>query len=1290
MGTQKRLVLASVVSMMLVLAFMVGFVPSHDAALTGASGSDGRVDMAGLLDMVLGDKAITTIVPASPVAGLTYVLPATTSLTGTPYIPVALTATAPGSVPGDVAYYVIDPRDTPGFHTDLGGRAYWGGQTDQYAGPAPQPTFPGLFDLGPKVPPTDVTSYYAISALANITNIYTNMYNGFPACIYYNVPVNQIQVGLTTVSNTDTDNNGLIDTGKLFETTALGVWVASVDLDQTGKADSQTREVVERDLDTGAKAGGDTVVISVRPDVTVEVPSAAALAAAGVVGPTDTVVAVVSVTDSLSAAIDSVDGVATKARRQQWADSTLAGTPGAVVPGAPIVQIAFIANVGGVPTELTNLLGLTAKVSLTGLADLAANTAKSVSVWGIHTSTDGSSISAAGPAGVWHVGDGAPVVDYVNGKLEAVLSSFSAFVPLYSELRITDVDPKLIPADIPVSVTLTGIFPTAMGASVYQGLTVSEATATYTVLINGVAAAFRNVDRLYTLPDGVTTDTAHEAVTLLQTNPLVDNKMYVTSPTIPVGKAAFVDVTVQSVANPANSFTLTATLQASPTGTVVVTTSGTGAGAVALNPPNGSVTLTDGTIINFPPKRYLLGAQVTATASPQSTSNFVAWLVNGTVSGNTPTLKFNVATDPTNLNAQFDLKATTFPLTIVTPVDGTIALAPLPPAGGYPAGQTVTLTAIPDPSFQFNTWNGPNANELAPSALVSPATIVMNGPKTIGASFLPIATTARLTLSANTGGKVAANPSGIGGGTLYTTGTTVVITATPSANYLFDRWTGTSAAALPDATNPVQSVIMSADKEFIANFRQVLNITAITPNNAWIFGGVVAKVSGTGLGVGTQFTLGGKTVWGFNAAANGSSIDIIVPETDDRSDNALVITTLTAAQGGVVTPAVAFTYKRYFENPGTGLNTTAFILDNPAVASTIKLDTGAGNISDGSLIIPGLSTSASQVFGIVLDQKLVVGEVKSTTEAVPAGDLSSSLIDNTAAGSGVANAYDFSIFLYKAGAAKVAPAPFTGIYVDASADLAATLGQGVDINGIPNAGNAVNVTLPLDGTGLTNADVRKGLAQWGIESQYDYAANTESVTDPLVDAYQSELLKNEVDPNLTATSAAADLPDQMLRARIYSLNGFSLRKAWTLPEDVASAIRLAKVDGTTVSGTGSGPVAGGTVLTLVSPKGGLGYVDRIVMSKSAKSSGKLGGVAIETLFVSQPGTDEYSFEFKTPKSGKAGIVDIAVYLKSSPTTPATVLTNAFEYKAKSVNLIPLLLLLLGILLAIIGIAAAVV
>ena len=53
MGTSKKLMLASLVSMMVVLAFGIGLVPSHDAARTSAAGGSGRLDFGQFLDMIL-------------------------------------------------------------------------------------------------------------------------------------------------------------------------------------------------------------------------------------------------------------------------------------------------------------------------------------------------------------------------------------------------------------------------------------------------------------------------------------------------------------------------------------------------------------------------------------------------------------------------------------------------------------------------------------------------------------------------------------------------------------------------------------------------------------------------------------------------------------------------------------------------------------------------------------------------------------------------------------------------------------------------------------------------------------------------------------------------------------------------------------------------------------------------------------------------------------------------------------------------------------------------------------
>ncbi len=63
----------------------------------------------------------------------------------------------------------------------------------------------------------------------------------------------------------------------------------------------------------------------------------------------------------------------------------------------------------------------------------------------------------------------------------------------------------------------------------------------------------------------------------------------------------------------------------------------------------------------------------------------------------------------------------------------------------------------------------------------------------------------------------------------------------------------------------------------------------------------------------------------------------------------------------------------------------------------------------------------------------------------------------------------------------------------------------------------------------------------------------------------------------------------------------------------------------------------------------------------------MGGTATEELFISKPGQSEYAFEFKTPKSKKTGVVDIVIYLKADPTTPAATLTDVYEYAKPKTN-----------------------
>ena len=201
----------------------------------------------------------------------------------------------------------------------------------------------------------------------------------------------------------------------------------------------------------------------------------------------------------------------------------------------------------------------------------------------------------------------------------------------------------------------------------------------------------------------------------------------------------------------------------------------------------------------------------------------------------------------------------------------------------------------------------------------------------------------------------------------------------------------------------------------------------------------------------------------------------------------------------------------------------------------------------------------------------------------------------------------------------------------------------------------------------------------------NYVTAAETCDQPITAALQSQLLAAELSPALTAASPDTNAPESAA-ARIYEGNAFSLRRGASLPAAAAAAVALVRVDGAPAV-TGKGSRKGGNVLTLYSPQGGLGYVDRVELRESGVAEGGAGGVADASLFVGEPGDREHYFEFRTPKSKKTGIVDIVVYLKSNPAVAAAVIPRAFEYRAATVDATFAVLALLGMVVAVVGISA---
>jgi hypothetical protein len=195
-----------------------------------------------------------------------------------------------------------------------------------------------------------------------------------------------------------------------------------------------------------------------------------------------------------------------------------------------------------------------------------------------------------------------------------------------------------------------------------------------------------------------------------------------------------------------------------------------------------------GTVARQPDlSRYGEGTTVTVTAAATEGYEFTHW------SGDVPpeaaanpvvtlTMDRNKA-----ITANFELRYyVIYKLFLESSAFGSVSVSP--DQLGFFAGTTVTLTATPEPGCRFIGWTGVPLSQ----ATDNPLLLTMNSDKRIQPLFEPIVTpdTYALNLASEGNGTVAAQPAL----PAYPVGTTVTVTATPGAGYLFTGWSGDTQA----------------------------------------------------------------------------------------------------------------------------------------------------------------------------------------------------------------------------------------------------------------------------------------------------------------------------------------------------------------------------------------------------------------------------------------------------------------------------------------------------------------
>lgn len=321
---------------------------------------------------------------------------------------------------------------------------------------------------------------------------------------------------------------------------------------------------------------------------------------------------------------------------------------------------------------------------------------------------------------------------------------------------------------------------------------------------------------------------------------------------------------------------------------------------------------------------YPAGTSVTITSVPNTGYTFANWtdLASGAVVSSSPNFTFALTANRT-LVANFLLNNYTL---TVNAVNGTVSKAP--DQTTYNHGSNVVLTATPAAGYVFSSWTGDA------TGTTNPLTVNMTSNKTITANFTAIPVNAyTLTVNAVNGSvaKVADQPT-------YTSGSTVVLTATPAAGYTFSSWSGDATGSV----NPL-TVTMNANKNITANFTPLAAVgpTAVNLGTAGDF----AILSKAGISTTGVTSIAGDIGVSPIAATAMTGFGLIMHSSGQYSTTPIVSGRAYASDYAAPTPSKMTTAVSDME--------TAFTTANGLTTPAPIVDLYAGNIS-GRILPPGL------------------------------------------------------------------------------------------------------------------------------------------------------------------------------------------------------------------------------------------------------------------------------------------------------------------------------------------------
>ena len=219
---------------------------------------------------------------------------------------------------------------------------------------------------------------------------------------------------------------------------------------------------------------------------------------------------------------------------------------------------------------------------------------------------------------------------------------------------------------------------------------------------------------------------------------------------------------------------------------------------------------------------YTSGTTINLTAAPATGYLFSGWSGCTSSSGTSCSVTLSAA------KAVVATFAPTTSLLSVSPSgNGTVTSTPAgincgaTCSASFTTGSSVTLTAAPVSGYSVSGWSG------CTSSSGTSCTVNLTAAKTVAVTYTP--SNYGLTVTKTGSGAVTSSPAGIDCGATcsasFTNGSSVTLTASPAAGYVFSSWTGCTSAS---GTNC--SVTMSAAKAVVANFAPATSLLTVSPS----------------------------------------------------------------------------------------------------------------------------------------------------------------------------------------------------------------------------------------------------------------------------------------------------------------------------------------------------------------------------------------------------------------------------------------------------------------------------